>query len=381
MIYLDYAAATPADEAVLAAMQPFWRQQFYNPSATYLPAKGVKQALEQARAGVAHWLGAKPNEVIFTAGGTEADNLAIAGVMQSFPEANVVVSALEHEAVLQVAAQFNCSVALATGEGRVDLADLAGKIDDRTVLVSVMYANNEVGSLQPLRDISHTLHEIRADRQSRGVELPLYLHTDASQAANYLDLHVSRLGVDLMSLNGGKIYGPKQSGALYAGAHVRLQPLVRGGGQERGLRSGTENVAVAVGFARALELAQSSRREETKRLETLQQLAYKLIAEKLPEAVINGSTKQRLPNNLHLTLPGADNERLLVELEQRGILAAAGSACSAADEEPSHVLRAMGITDADARSSLRFTMGRYTNRSEIETTIDTLAQIVRNTTE
>jgi cysteine desulfurase len=380
MIYLDYAAATPVDEAVLAAMQPFWREQFYNPSATYLAAKEVKKALEQARAGVAHWLGAKPNEVIFTAGGTEADNLAVAGVMRAFPDANVVVSALEHEAVLQTAAQFNCSVALATGEGRVDLADLASKINDRTVLVSIMYANNEVGSLQPLRDISHTLSEIRADRRARGITLPLYFHTDASQAANYLDLHVSRLGVDLMSLNGSKIYGPKQSGALYAGSHVQLQPLVRGGGQERGLRSGTENAAVAVGFARALELVQSSRHEEAKRLGALQQLAYKLIADKLPQAVINGSTKHRLPNNIHLTLPGKDNERLLVELEQRGILAAAGSACSAADEEPSHVLRAMGVTDADAQASLRFTMGRYTTQSEIETTIDTLASIVNDTT-
>lgn len=374
-IYLDYAAATPMSAEVLAAMQPFWREQFYNPSANYLAAKAVKKALEQARASVAHHLGARANEIIFTAGGTEADNLAIAGVMQQFPDAHVVVSGLEHDAILQTAQRFNCSVALTTGEGRVDAADLAAKITDRTVLVSVMYANNEVGTLQPIRDISHILAEIRADRRVRGVALPLYFHTDAAQAANYLDLHAVRLGVDLMSLNGGKIYGPKQSGVLYAAGHVRLQPLVRGGGQERGLRSGTENVAAAVGFARALDLVQADRHEETRRLGGLQQLAYKLIAEKLPQAIINGSIKRRLPNNVHLTLPGADNERLLVELDERGILAAAGSACSAADDEPSHVLKAMGISDADARSSLRLSMGRDTTEADVRQVIDTLQQL------
>jgi cysteine desulfurase len=374
-IYLDYAAATPVADAVLAAMQPFFSQQFYNPSANYLAAKEVKKALEQAKAGVAHHLGARTNEIIFTAGGTEADNLAISGVMRQFPDAQVVVSGLEHDAVLHTAQQFNCSVALTTEQGRVDVADLAAKITDQTVLVSVMYANNEVGTLQPIRDISHILAEIRADRQAGGVDLPLYFHTDAAQAANYLDLHVSRLGVDLMSLNGGKIYGPKQSGVLYVGSHVQLQPLVYGGGQERGLRSGTENVAAAVGFATALDIAQTSRHEEAKRLEKLQQLAYRLIADKLPGAIINGSTKQRLPNNIHLTLPGADNERLLVELDERGILAAAGSACSAADEEPSHVLRAMGISDADARASLRLTMGRATTETDIRTVITTLTAL------
>jgi cysteine desulfurase len=376
MIYLDYAAATPVAEEVLAAMQPFWAEQFYNPSANYLAAKEVKKALERARAGVAHHLGARGSEIIFTAGGTEADNLAIAGVMRQFPEAHLVVSGLEHDAVLHTAQQFNCSVALTTGGGRVDVADLAAKITDRTVLVSVMYANNEVGTLQPIRDISHILSEIRTDRRARGIKLPLYFHTDAAQAANYLDLHVSRLGVDLMSLNGGKIYGPKQSGALYAASHVQLQPLVYGGGQERGYRSGTENVAAAVGFATALELVQTGRHEEAKRLGELQQLAYKLIAEKLPQAVINGSTKHRLPNNIHLTLPGEDNERLLVELDERGILAAAGSACSASDDEPSHVLKAMGIIDADARGSLRLTMGRDTTEADIKTTIGTLAALV-----
>jgi len=376
MTYLDYAAATPLDPDVLAAMQPFFTTDFYNPSANYLPAQRVRAALDQARADVALQLGARASEIIFTAGGTESDNLAIAGIMAQYPEANVVVSAIEHDAVLQPAAQFNCSVALVTEQGMVDLADLESKINDQTVLVSVMYANNEIGTVQPIRQISQLIRRIRDERRRAGNVLPLYLHTDACQAANYLDLHVSRIGVDMMTLNGGKIYGPKQSGVLYVAHDVTLQPLIRGGGQERALRSGTENVAACIGFAAALRQAQAKRREESERLATLQALAFQLITEKLPTAVINGSRKHRLPNNIHLTLPGQDNERLLVELDERGILAAAGSACSASDEEPSHVLRAMGCADADAQASLRLTMGRQTSEADIRALVDTLQSLV-----
>lgn len=375
MIYLDHAAATPLDPEVLQAMQPYFAEQFYNPSASYMPAQQVRAALEQARADVAAELGARSSEIIFTAGGTESDNLAITGVMSRFPDANVVVSAIEHDAVLESARQFNCSAALVTEEGRVDIGDLVARIDDSTVLVSVMYANNEVGSLQPLRDISHNLMDIRDARRRAGNTLPLYLHTDACQAANYLDLHVSRLGVDLMTLNGGKIYGPKQSGILYVSSRVKLQPLIRGGGQERGLRSGTENVAACIGFAKALQLVQARRHDEAKRLSELRDLTFGLIEEKLPAAIINGSRKHRLPNNIHLTLPGQDNERLLVELDERGILAAAGSACAASSDTPSHVLKAMGIADSDAQASLRLTMGRATSEADIRALVSTLAEL------
>ncbi|TAH34816.1 cysteine desulfurase [Candidatus Saccharibacteria bacterium] len=377
MIYLDHAAATPVDPEVLAAMQPFFGVDFYNPSATYAPARAVRQQLEAARASVAAVLGTRPSEIIFTAGGTESDNLAIAGVLQQYPDANVVVSAIEHDAVLAPAAQFNCRVALPNEQGIISPEAVLDQVDDNTVLVSVMYANNEIGTIQPIRRIAQALDQVRAERRAKGNDLPLYLHTDACQAVNYLDLHVSRLGVDLMTLNGGKIYGPKQSGVLYAGSHVRLQPIIRGGGQERNLRSGTENVAAAVGFAKALELAQAARHTEVKRLSELQNQAFKLIAEKMPEAVVNGSTKHRLPNNIHLTLRGQDNERLLVELELQGVLAAAGSACSASSDEPSHVLRALGCSDADAQSSLRLTMGRETSLEEVQKTIEILANLTK----
>lgn len=363
-IYLDFAAATPLDEQVMAAMQPYYTAAFYNPSATYLAAKAVAKDVAAARAMVAGHLGVRPAEVIFTAGGTEANNLAIHGVMAQYPEANVVVSAVEHESVIAPAAQYSGKLAAVTADGTVDVAALEAAIDEKTVLVSIMYANNEVGTIQPLKDVAVLIGRKRAERGSGG--LPLYLHTDACQAANYLDLHVSRLGVDLMTINGGKIYGPKQSGALYVGAHVQLRPLVLGGGQERGLRSGTENVAQIVGLAKALDITQAMRHDETKRLQDLQRKFFDKITEVNPQIIINGSRKKRLPNNLHITIPGCDNERLLMQLDEAGIMAAAGSACSASDEEPSHVLRAMGVGDADAQASLRFTTGRGTTESQLD---------------
>jgi cysteine desulfurase len=368
-IYLDHAAATPVDPAVLAAMQPFYADKFYNPSATYLAAKEVKKALETARAGVAHWLGARPAEIIFTAGGTEANNLAIHGIMRRFPDGNIVVGGIEHDSVLAPAKRYDFRAVKVQADGRLDLEDLAKKIDEKTVLVSVMYANNEVGTIQPIKQAAKIIND---KKRSRKTKLPLYFHTDACQATNYLDLHVSRLGVDMMTINGGKIYGPKQSGALYIKGGIELQPLVDGGGQERGLRSGTENVAGSVGLAKALDIAQAMRREESTRLKKLQDEFFKLIEEKLPDAIINGSRRWRLPNNLHITLPGQDNERLLIQLEEKGLLAAAGSACSASDEEPSHVLRAMGVSDALCRASLRLTMGRQTTSAMVKSTIEKL---------
>jgi cysteine desulfurase len=372
-IYLDYAAATPLDERVLAAMQPYFTDNFYNPSATYLAAKAVAKHIAAARAVVAGHLGVRPAEVIFTAGGTEANNLAIHGIMAQYPEANVVVSGVEHESVIAPATQYSCRVVAVTADGTVDLPSLESAIDENTVLVSVMYANNEVGTIQPLKDIAAIITRKRAERSGENA-LPLYLHSDACQAANYLDMHVSRLGVDLMTINGGKLYGPKQSGALYVGAQVQLWPLVLGGGQERGLRSGTENVASLVGLAAALDITQTMRQAETKRLQQLQRYCSAKITEVIPSVVINGSRKKRLPNNLHITIPGQDNERLLMQLDEAGIMAAAGSACSASDEDPSHVLRAMGISDSDAQASLRLTMGRATTLAQLD---EVLAALVR----
>lgn len=371
-IYLDYAAATPMDPAVLAAMQPYFSERFFNPSATYLAAQDIRKDLDAARARIARWLGARPSEVIFTAGGTEANNLAIRGVLEQFPDGNVMVSAIEHESVLAAAHQYECREAPVSPEGVVDIDKLIGLIDDQTVLVSVMYANNEVGTIQPVRQIAQALDKIRKSRKANGNARPLYFHTDAAQAAAYLDLHTARLGVDLLTINGGKIYGPKQSGVLFVSSRVRLRPQILGGGQERGIRSGTENVAGAIGLAKALDLVQERRHEEVQRLQSLQVKFFDIIAGKFPSAVINGSRKNRLPNNIHVTFPGQDNERLIFQLDEAGILCAAGSACSAGSEEPSHVLKAMGLSRAEAQSSLRFTMGHDTTEDAIQQAVAAL---------
>jgi cysteine desulfurase len=375
-IYLDHAAATPMDSRVLEAMIPYFTERFYNPSATYLSAISVRKDLDAARSRMAAVLGARPSEIIFTAGATEANNLVIRGVMEEYPDGNVVVSSIEHESVLLPAHAYDCRELPVDAQGTADIQVLGDLIDDNTVLVSVMYANNEVGSIQPIHQIALLLDEIRRGRRKSGNDRPLYLHTDAAQAAAYLDLHVSRLGVDFLTLNGGKIYGPKQSGILFAASHTHLKPQVLGGGQERGIRAGTENVAGAIGLAKALELVQSHRNDETPRLKKLQALFFELLQQRLPGHVVNGSRKNRLPNNIHITLPGKDNERLLMELDEAGILAAAGSACSASNEEPSHVLRAMDLNDADAQSSLRFSMGRQTDVAVVRKTVEVLAGIV-----
>ncbi len=376
IIYLDHAAATPVDERVFRAMQPYFTEKFYNPSATYTAAQAVSKDLVQARELVARQLGARPAEIIFTAGGSEANNLAIHGIMRRHPSANIVISAIEHDSVRGPATRYDMHQALVNKQGIMTVESVRQCLDDNSVLVSVIFANNEIGTIQPIKAIAALLADIRKDRKKRGINLPLYLHTDASQAANYLDVHVSRLGVDLMTLNGGKIYGPKQSGSLYVKAGVQLEPLIEGGGQEQGLRSGTEHVAAAVGFATALEVAQSMRADEVKRLQTIQHKFISLLSAAVPNVQLNGTFAKRLPNNVHATFPGCDNERVLYQLDACGILAAAGSACSASSDEPSHVLSALGLTDEQAHSSLRFTLGRSTTEADIERVVRELARLL-----
>lgn len=374
--YFDYAAATPVDPDVLAAMQPYFSDVFHNPSAPYQPARNARKALEAARANVAAVLGAKPVEVIFTAGASEANNLAVHGVMRQYPGANMVISAIEHDSVTAPGQRYANRVLPVDPKGVIQLEKLSEVIDDQTVLVSVMLANNEIGTIQPIARLARELEDTRKQRAASGNKLPLLLHCDAAQAGNYLDLHVHRLGVDLLSLNGGKIYGPKQSGALYVRGGIVLQPLIDGGGQERGLRSGTENVPACIGFAYALRQVQEARADEQARMDQLQRHFLDQVAANLPAAKVNGSLKNRLANNVHLTFTGQDSERLIMLLDDRGIYAATGSACSASSEEPSHVLGAIGMSDDDIRASLRFTMGAYTTEGDIDALIDALASLL-----
>lgn len=376
-IYLDYAAATPVDEQVLAAMQPYWTEQFYNPSSSTLAAKKVKAAVEDARARVAHWLGAKPAEVIFTAGATESINLAIDGVMRNHPDAKVLALATEHDAVLACAKQYNNELIPVQPDGMANIDALKKMIDDHTVLVSVGYANNEIGTIQNLKTIASVLNEARHLRALKNNKLPLYLHTDASQAGCYLDLHASRLGVDLLSLNGGKMYGPKQTGALFVKTGVQLFPLLVGGGQERGLRSGTENVPGIIGLATALDIAQTNRHEAIAKIGALRDELQRLLVDALPHSIINGNPKKRLPNNLHLSWPGVDGERLLMLLDERGVMASTGAACAANKHTGSQVLAAIGCDEKTAQGSLRLTLGRHTTPQQITEAAGIIAGAVK----
>jgi cysteine desulfurase len=337
----------------------------------------VAKDIAGARARVAEVLGARSSEITFTAGGTEANNLAIQGIMARFPGKKMVTMAIEHDSVLEPAALHDAEFIKPKEDGRLDASELLKAVNDDTVLVSVQYVNNEIGTVQPIREIAAVLKEVRAARKAVGNYTPLYLHTDACQASLYFDLHVARLDVDLMTLNGGKMYGPKQSGILYVAGGTELEPLIRGGGQERNVRSGTENVPAIIGLAKALELAQAGRKTESERLEKLRDMAIKQLESRIPGLEITGSRRFRAPNNVHFTKDGVDNERLLFELDERGIAAAAGSACSASSEEPSHVLKALGCSDAQARSSLRLSFGHDTDEAAIQTLIETLVDLLK----
>ena len=375
-IYLDYAAATPMDKRVLKAMESYFSGQFYNPSASYLAARAVRADIGRARAKIAGLLGSRPSEIIFTSGATEANNLALHGVAEANPGGQILVSSIEHQSVLAPAEALSAKQIPVSPKGVVDLQWLAGNISAKVMLVSVMLVNNELGSVQPLREIAELIKEQRKSRQSSGNKLPIYLHTDAAQAANFFDLHVSRLGVDLMSVNSGKLYGPKQTGFLYVRAGTSLTAQILGGGQEFGKRSGTENVAGIIGLAEALDIAQAARSAEVIRTKQLLEQMETGLKTIFPAIQINGSAKHRAPHILSASFEGFDNERLMIELDERGIQVAVGSACSASDDEPSHVLRAIGLTEDAAQATLRFSLGRQTSPSDVEKTIKTLQSLL-----
>ncbi len=325
---------------------------------------------------VAQNLGARPAEITFTAGATEANNLAIQGLMRAHPDSEILVCAIDHESVLAPAKLFKYREVPVSPQGIINIERLQKMIGPKTVLVSVGLANNEIGVVQPLREIAQILREAKKLRGPKG--RPLYLHTDAAQAPNYFDLNVARLEVDLLSINGGKIYGPKQSGALYVRSGAKLEPLILGGGQENGLRSGTENVAGAVGLAAALGLSQKYRAAEAKRVAELRQIFVESLRQILPQATVNGSPRHHAPHILNVSFPGVDNERLMMELDERGIQAATGSACSTSSDEPSHVLTAIGLESRAISSTIRFSLGRGTRSSDIKYSLKTLFQLLKN---
>ena len=379
MIYLDHAAATPVSEKVLRAMEPYFSHEFFNPSAAYLPAKKVSADYETAKGTIAHAIGAKANDLIMTAGATEANNLALSVAMKadSAPliggtkSHSILYLATEHDSIRKPAEKYGAGEIKVLANGLVDLNDLKAKITDDTMLISIALANGETGTIQPLAEVSTVIREVRFDRLKRGIKTPLYLHSDASQALNLLDISVARLGVDMLTINAAKVYGPKGIGALYVSHDVKLLPAVLGGGQEKGLRSGTENVPGVIGFAAAVVEAKEHLAHNRKKYATYRKI---LLKELQGYELIN--KKHSLDNFINLCYNGIDGERLVFLLEDRGIYVATGAACAASKGEKSHVLKALGLTDDEIAGSLRITLGETNDESQIHEAARMINEVV-----
>jgi len=371
-IYLDYAATTPLRPEVREAMEPYLTADgFGNPSSLHAHGQRAKRALDAARDTLAQALGAQFSEITFTSGGTEADNAALVGVLLARGRgSHLITTQIEHEAVGETARfleklGFGVTFLPVDTQGRISPQDVAGALTDRTALVSVMHANNEVGTIQPLREIADLVH-------ARGA----YLHTDAVQTFGQLPVHVHDLGADLLTVSAHKIYGPKGAGALYVRSGVPIEPLLHGGGQERERRAGTENVSAIVGFGEAVRRLLPEREAEAARLTSLRGLFLAALHQCLPGIVLNGHPTERLPNNLNVSFPGLDAETLLLSLDRAGISASSGSACTSGSIEPSHVLTAMGLSDNRVQSAIRLTLGRGTTQEQVDCAVDILAGIV-----
>lgn len=371
-IYLDHAAATPMSDKVLAAMQPYFSELFYNPSAAYSAAINVRRDYESARHTIARAIGASADELVMTAGATESINLAFESI-----GGHVITSNVEHHAVLEAAKRQDHTIVAVDERGVVTPSTIEQAILPTTQLVSIALANNELGTIQSLRDIANVIKTERAERLKRGDKTPIYLHSDASQGVGQLDVNVARLGVDLITINAAKIYGPKQVGLLWAASYVVLKPLIVGGGQERGLRSGTENVAGVVGFARAIELASEHRKFESDRLSKLRDGLQQKLVDAFPSAVLSGHQRHRLSGHLHISFPNLDAERVVFALENKGVFVATGSACAANKGTRSHVLTAIGLAPEVADGSLRLTLGHLSNDEHIAKAADIIIEAIQ----
>jgi cysteine desulfurase len=360
-------------------MDSFWTKNFGNPSAVYEEGRIAKAAMTQARSDAASVLKARPDEIIFTAGGTESDNLAILGIARKYKQRgnHIIVSKIEHHAVLDACEALHKEgfeiTYLGIGKGGiVDLGQLRAALRPETLLVSVMYANNEIGTVQPIAEIAKI---IRRYRKEQDREIPFF-HTDAVQAPLYLDLNVQKLGVDLLTLNGSKIYGPKGIGCLYLKRGLKLEPLLYGGGQEMNYRSGTENIPAIVGFSRALQIAQQARERESERLTKLRDYFIGELEKKIPDIVLNGSREQRLPNNINVSVMGVEGEAAVLYLDEKGVAVSTGSACSSDSLDPSHVILALGVPHEYAHGSLRFTLGKRTKKADLDYVLKILPKII-----
>ena len=379
LIYLDHAGTTPTDPRVLEAMLPYFTQLYGNPSSIHSIGQEARHALDDSRERVAQVLGCRSSEVVFTSGGTESDNAAIQGVTTALHETgnHIITSSVEHHAVLhtcQYLENLGCEVTFLPVDefGMVQAEQVYNAIGERTTLVTIMYANNEIGTINPIAEISQAVQQRAAE-----LDRTIVMHSDGVQAAGFLDLNVRRLGVDMLSLSGHKFYGPKGTGVLYVRRGTPYLPLLLGGGQERERRSGTENIAGIVGLALALELADAARMQSGRHCAALRDRIIQRAFDTIPDTSLNGHPTRRLPNNINFSFAGVEGESILLGLDMAGVAASSGSACSSGSLEPSHVLLALGQTAELARSSLRITLGKENTEEEVDYLLGVLVDLVQ----
>jgi cysteine desulfurase len=396
MIYLDSAATTPISEEVYSAMKPYFKEKYGNPSSLYKKGQEAKSAVENAREEAAKLIGASPREIIFTSGATEANNLALKGVAFHWSQIlskkekvkgkkpHIIVSAIEHHSVLDAAEYleknfgFELTKLPVSEEGVVKIEKLEKSIKDNTAIVSVMYGNNEVGSVQPISEISEIIKKEKVKRKEEGNEFPIVFHTDAVQAYQYLDCNVEKLGVDMLSLTAHKFYGPKGVGLLYVRTGTKFLPQQQGGAQERKLRAGTENVPYIVGMAKAMMQSQKSKIKSQNEISKLKNYLVEQITKEIPEVVLTGpkDLKERLPHIASFIFEKIEGESILINLDLTGIAASSGSACTSGSLASSHVLTAMGYDDFSSHGSIRFSLGTMNTREDIDELMKHLPEIV-----
>ncbi|MDH3677656.1 MAG: cysteine desulfurase [Nitrosopumilus sp.] len=371
MIYLDNAASTRIHEEVLESMMPFLKEQYGNPSSIHRYGRLAQKAIEKARTQVAQLINANSSEILFTSGGTESNNTALYGIAKKYPKSRVITSSIEHDAILEPCKKlemegFDIVYLPVDNYGLVDPHVLKNNLTENTSLVSIMFGNNEVGTLEPILDFV----DICKDKN-------VVFHTDAVQAVGKVTIDVKELGADLLSISSHKINGPKGTGALYIRKGISIDPVILGGGQEMGIRSGTENVANIVGFGKACELARINLLENISKMKELRDYISTKIIQEIPGVTLNGHPLERLANNVHLTFLGVNGEDLLIKLDENGIAASTGSACSVKIQKASHVLQAMGFLHEQITGSLRLTIGISNNLTEMDKTVEILKNVVK----
>jgi len=377
-IYLDNAATTPVDSAVLKKMQPYFNKKYGNSSSIHKAGDSARKGLDEARQQISTFLNCLSEEIYFTGGATESNNWLIYGVVDKFWEnggknkPHIIISSIEHKAIIEPAKYLEeknlveVTILPVNKQGIVELNEVKKAIKKNTILVSVMYANSEIGSIQPIKQIGELIKKTNQE---------IVFHTDAVQAINYLNCNVKYLNVDALSISGHKIYGPKGVGALYLKKGIPIAPLIRGGGQEHGLRSGTENIPGIVGLGEAINLV-SKNNKDNNRIKTLRNKLITGIMKDIPDVQLNGTLEYRLPNNINFSFLGIEGEGILIELSEQGIYVSTGSACASHSLKPSHVLSAIGLSDEESHSSVRFTLGRQTSNNDIDYVLNILIKAV-----